>query len=175
MSESQMPARKATTSAACSSAEVGQFGEALTAQWLRSQGWEILHYRWHCRFGELDLVAHQQSSPTHSAYSTLAFVEVKTRSRGNWDANGVLAVTKGKQAKLWKTAQLFLAAYPALADATCRFDVALVICQLVQTTPALTVTDVAAMPEIPIHLGQPVLVSGYRLTLQDYLPAAFEQ
>ena len=32
----------------------GSLAEALVAQWLIEQGWEILEKRWHCRMGELD-------------------------------------------------------------------------------------------------------------------------
>lgn len=100
--------------------ELGIAAEALVADWLIAQGWAIESRRWRCRWGELDLVARQMQP------MTIAFVEVKARSRGNWDADGLLAITPQKQAKLIQAAQLFLADRPQWTDCTCRFDVALV-------------------------------------------------
>ena len=37
--------------------DIGVLGEDLFARWLQSSGWEILHRRWRCPWGELDLVA----------------------------------------------------------------------------------------------------------------------
>lgn len=135
--------------------DIGVLGEDLVARWLQSSGWEILHRRWRCPWGELDLVAkldvserdkgdkgdkeageqrgrgaeEQQpipNSPHHAHPSLLAFVEVKTRKQNNWDAGGLLAITPQKQIRLWQAAEYFLSAYPNLATYQCRFDVALV-------------------------------------------------
>jgi putative endonuclease len=176
----------------------GLLGEALVAVWLQQQGWQILQQRWRCRWGELDLIA-LGSQPT-----TLAFVEVKTRSPGNWDQGGLLAITPQKQAKLWQAAQLFLAEYPQWESLPCRFDVA-----LVQSHPR-TNTKLESEPQIDrfenvdsgpmvagafscgdaarwrslslslgqtetIALGQTIVYQGHPLTLQTYLPNAFEE
>ncbi|MGB3614129.1 MAG: YraN family protein [Elainellaceae cyanobacterium] len=104
----------------------GHQGEAFVARVLESWGWTILHRRWHCRRGEIDLVV--QESPTDGTPGTLAFVEVKVRSSGAWDDQG-LAITWQKQQRLWQTAQHFLMVHEAMASVPCRFDVALVHCR----------------------------------------------
>ncbi len=99
---------------------LGELGEQIVAEWLKSQGYEVIHYRWRSRWGEIDLIAKHQPS------NTLVFVEVKTRSKGNWDQGGLKAISSTKQQKIYRTAQRFLATYPYLAEFYCRFDVALV-------------------------------------------------
>lgn len=173
----------------------GRLAEALVAQWLIGQGWTIVQRRWHCRWGELDLVALEPESqwstaveigfdPSDprglqavprpslrtsqaSASATLAFVEVKARRDRNWDADGLLSITPQKQAKLWKAAELFLATFPQMADYACRFDLALVRAQYTgKLTGELS-------PTTRVELGRPVAIAPYRLTLQHYLPNAF--
>ncbi|MGK7900730.1 MAG: YraN family protein [Hormoscilla sp.] len=164
------------------SADKGALGEELVAQWLQQQGWAILHRRWRTRSGELDIIAQRARQ--------LAFVEVKTRSRGNWDADGKLAISAKKQQFIWQAAELFLAAYPAYADLSCRFDVALVYCQSLPRSPnshplpspdthdnkfnhACQVT-LPAMQSKSVKLGQAVRVGDYQFILQEYIPSAFD-
>lgn len=140
--------------------KIGLLGEQFVAQWLIAQSWHLLHHRWRCRWGEIDLIVH------HPINNILAFVEVKTRRRYNWDENGLLAITPQKQEKLSVTAAYFLAEYPDYAQMTCRFDVALVsYCQGLPSSP-----DLPAM----IQLGQPIFWQGYQFRLHRYLPSAFE-
>lgn len=143
-------------------ATLGLLGESLVAEWLQTQGWTILEQRWHCRWGELDLVARSPivNGDDRPLSSTLAFVEVKTRSYSSWDANGLLALTPQKQAKLWKAAQFFLSDHPELTNLPCRFDVALVYrCRRLKSA------------ERSLHQKQ--TDPGNWLVLQDYLPDAF--
>jgi putative endonuclease len=100
--------------------KIGRLGEQLVSLWLESQGYEILARNWSCRWGEIDLIA--QDIPQN----TLAFVEVKTRRDRNWDEDGKNALNLAKQTKLEKTASLYLAQYPELAELNCRFDLAVV-------------------------------------------------
>jgi putative endonuclease len=138
------------------SRQVGLGGEEL--------GWAVLQQNWHCRWGELDLIAqHPQQG--------LAFVEVKTRSQGNWDADGLLAITVKKQAKLLQTTRLFLAKYPRLGELPCRFDVALVSRRKLPLTPK---PDLSANLEQPSQ--RPLATcehAGYQLTLHTYLEGAY--
>lgn len=142
---------------------MGQMAENFVAQWLTEQGWQIIEQRWHCRWGELDLVM-------LTADRVVVFVEVKARSRGNWDGDGLLAITATKQEKLLRAAQAFLADQPHWAELPCRFDVAIVQAR----RRPLTSLSAAVQIKQPIQLGQPVPVEGYDLTLQHYLPAAFD-
>ncbi len=178
--------------------DIGELGEQLVAEWLQQQDWVILHHRWRCRWGEIDLIAQHEEMKgvgdgererwgtrknlPETSSPLLAFVEVKTRSRGNWDADGMLAITPTKQAKLWQTAQLFLAERPDLANLPCRFDVALVSCQRLSvrshpnnTKLSSSSTEIdKALQLSPVLPSQPVFVAGYQLILQDYIQSAFD-
>ncbi len=180
----------------------GHFGEDLVAQWLQSTGWIILHRRFSCRWGEIDIIAEHSGEarkageqgagsrgekffphplilsppptlpmpnaqcPMPHAQSILAFVEVKTRSSGSWDAGGRSAITPQKQAKISRTAGMFLAQYPEKADYPCRFDVAIVHSQEISKK----MTGVTATQEALASSS----VAGYEFRLQEYILAAFE-
>ncbi|MEG4092003.1 YraN family protein [Microcoleus sp. Pol12B4] len=156
------------------SRDIGTLGENLVADWLQQQGWEILHRQWHCRWGEIDIIAlgrDEESAknrvlPNYQS-PTLAFVEVKTRRRGNWDAGGMLAVTTTKQAKLWQTAEIFLSTRPDLTNSSCRFDVALVRCEPSQQNTK------RILPPLTAAHSQSTVAGNYRLTLQEYIRSAF--
>ncbi|MGB3670499.1 MAG: YraN family protein [Phormidesmis sp.] len=111
-----------------SPADLGKYGEQLVCQWLLHKQCQILHQRWHSRFGEIDLIAKGLSGEGALRREMLAFIEVKTRSQGNWDADGLLAVTRTKQKKIRMTARYFLVRHPHLSEMPCRFDIALVSC-----------------------------------------------
>lgn len=132
--------------------KTGEIGENVVASWLEAQSAKILNRRWLCRMGEIDLIA---SMPDQ----TIALIEVKTRSSRNWDMDGLLAISPSKQRKLWKTAELFIAAHPQWADRPYRFDLALVTCT---QSPPLSA-------ELFTHSQQ-----GYYFSLHTYLENAFE-
>ena len=141
---------------------LGELGEQLVAQWLEEQGYQILHYRWRCRWGEIDLIARQKSHPT------LVFVEVKTRGNHSWDAQGLAAISFSKQKKISQTSALFIAKNPQLADFYCRFDVALVCCQNQNSSENNHLPD---SQKCLIIRNYP---SGYSLMLKHYLENAFD-
>ncbi|CEJ44185.1 YraN family protein [Umezakia ovalisporum] len=155
------------------SLNTGQLGEDLVAQWLHSKGWTILHRRFSSPWGEIDIIAqlHQKQLDGEkkllvNQLPAVAFVEVKTRSRGNWDLGGKSAITQQKQAKIWRTARIFLAQYPEKADYPCRFDVAIVYFQRISKQR----TQLTWTPEPLASLS----ADGYQFYLQEYLPAAFD-
>ena len=92
---------------------LGQFGEDVACDYLKKHGYAILDRNFHCRLGELDIVAlHAQ---------VLVGVEVKTR----WSkAFGTPeeAVTPRKVAHMIKTLQYYAMLHPHLPQAQ-RLDV----------------------------------------------------
>ncbi|MEO1394174.1 MAG: YraN family protein [Cyanobacteria bacterium J06634_5] len=142
--------------------KIGNLGEQLVSQWLVQKNCQILHRQWHSRFGEIDLIARGQSGQGSLRCEMLAFIEVKTRSQGNWDADGLLSVTRSKQNKLRTTARYFLVRHPYLSELPCRFDIALVSCHTAQSVGS---------PRG--FLSLPVPNSNQYLRLQRYIRNAF--
>ncbi|WP_008314355.1 YraN family protein [Leptolyngbya sp. PCC 6406] len=142
---------------------LGELGEALVADWLRQQGWRVVAQRWHCRWGELDIIAMafgRSETIASDPDPNLAFVEVKSRRQGSLDRIGRLAITPQKQQKLWRSAEVFLAQMPQYAELPCRFDVA-----LVEQGPLGRSTGL---------MQRAIADGGYTLTLVDYIVNAFD-
>ena len=92
---------------------LGRWGEAQTAEWLRKQGYQVIEANWHCRFGEIDLIAQKGKF--------LCFVEVKLRKDDSF-AQAREFVDYRKQEKLRTAAELYLSVNPTQLQP--RFDVA---------------------------------------------------
>lgn len=165
MTKGYSPSHDSHSKAHPSRNTLGTLGEDLVAQWLRGAGVRVLHQRWRCRLGELDIVADFRASPQQA--KTLTFVEVKTRSRGNWDHDGRGALSAAKCQRLQKAARVFLSQFPQYAEFPCRFDLALVRCQSLPKRRLSELVD-AKLPE-SITIGQPVIINQVQLTLQEYL------
>jgi len=103
---------------------LGRWGETLVAQDLRKRGCTLLAAGWHCRLGEIDLIA------SDGVY--LRLVEVKLRRNSDF-ATAREAVDRRKQEKLRAAAQLYLAQNPTHLQP--RFDVAEVYAPLGIDTP----------------------------------------
>ena len=97
-------------------AATGRLGEERAAAFLEQQGYRILARNFHCRGGELDIVAQREE--------ILAFVEVRTRRRGSM-VSPVESVTAAKRKKLTLAAYAFLEANPGLQSLQPRFDLVL--------------------------------------------------
>ncbi len=92
---------------------LGRWGEEVVAQDLRRKGCTLLAAGWHCRWGEIDLIA--------SDGKYLRIVEVKLRKNADF-ALAREAVDRRKQEKLRAAAGFYLAGHPT--DLQPRFDVA---------------------------------------------------
>lgn len=152
---------------------IGVLGEDLIAHWWQTQGGKILARRWRCQAGEIDLIV-QYPGVGEKKRPTVAFVEVKTRQRRNWDQDGLLAITAQKQARICQAAAMFLSQQPEIAEFPCQFDVALVRYHKALPVPHLPQFNYPLVADDPpIQLGQPLFMAGYQLVLQEYLSGAF--
>lgn len=77
----------------------GKIGEDFIANLLLEKGYTIVARNYHSRFGEIDIIV--------SDAKYIVFVEVKTRKE-NGMTEPFENVTKPKQGKIKKTAQIFL-------------------------------------------------------------------
>ena len=146
--------------------KIGALGEELVCQWLELQNYDLLERNWRCRWGEIDIIAQDRDS------KAIAFVEVKTRSRNNWDEGGLLAIDFIKQEKIIKTASLFLAEYPQFVELPCRFDVALVSYEKILSRRREN-AEIDSQ-EVRLTIGKPTAIAQYELTIESYFKSAFE-
>lgn len=90
----------------------GAWGEALAAEYLRKKRYKILAVGYHCRFGEIDLIAQNRKN--------LVFVEVKLRKSSTF-ASAMEYVDRRKQDRIRITASMYLSQNPTTLQP--RFDV----------------------------------------------------
>ena len=92
----------------------GSDAEQVAASFLLNQNLVLVTQNYRCRFGEIDLIMHDNT--------TLVFVEV--RMRANEAFGGAAAsITPAKQAKLLRAARHYLSGLNA--EPACRFDAVL--------------------------------------------------
>jgi len=82
-----------------SATEVAGWGETEAARYIRRLGWEILETNWHCRYGEIDLIARQGE--------TFVFVEVKARRSQSFGLPEE-AMTPAKRRRIVRSAWTYL-------------------------------------------------------------------
>ncbi len=94
--------------------KIGKDAEKIAERFLTKQRLKLIERNFNSRFGEIDLIMQEGD--------TIAFIEVRYRNSKQF-GGAAASVTPLKQAKIIKTAQLFLSQHPRLANKNCRFDV----------------------------------------------------
>lgn len=94
--------------------QLGTEYENVAAEYLQSQGCEIIERNFRCRSGEIDLIAREGEY--------LCFVEVKYRA-GSTCGSPLDAVGSRKQRQILKVAKYYLMKNDMTMDTPCRFDV----------------------------------------------------
>jgi putative endonuclease len=92
---------------------LGQQGERIAEQYLKSKGYKLVERNYRCAAGELDLIVLDRR--------VVVFVEVKTRT-GQGFGTPLEAVEIRKQRKMIQAAQFFMSA-KGLHQRDARFDV----------------------------------------------------
>lgn len=98
---------------------LGVYGEQAAIDYLISRNYELLDRNWRCSFGELDVVARDES--------TIVFVEVKTRN-GSGFGHPFEAITEAKRARIRRLAAAWLST-KLIGAAAIRMDAIGVIVQ----------------------------------------------
>lgn len=94
----------------------GAQAEQTAARYLQQHGLKLVQANYRSRFGEIDLILHDGA--------TLVFAEVRMRRSRNF-GGAASSIDAHKQAKLIRTAQLYLATLSSLPP--CRFDAVLLL------------------------------------------------
>ena len=108
----------------------GKRGELAAAAFLRKKGFRILCANYHCRFGEIDIIA------ADTYY--ISFVEVKTRGAGSLFEPRE-AVDYRKRERIIRTAEIYLMNTPGTQKLQPRFDVVEII---LKKTPDFKVDEI---------------------------------
>ena len=87
---------------------LGRWAEQRALRLLEGSGWTLVSRNWRCRWGELDLVLAKPGR--------LLLVEVKGRSSGSRDGDGVASLRAAKRQRLGRAWACWLLAHPGWGD-----------------------------------------------------------
>jgi len=93
---------------------LGDYWENVAFKYLKKRKLKNIKRNYSCKVGEIDIIM--------TDADTLVFVEVKYRKNDDW-VSPLESVTKSKQRKIIKAAQLFLLQNKKYTHWNCRFDV----------------------------------------------------
>ena len=96
---------------------LGRQGQKLCEKFLKAKGYKTLTRNFSCRMGEIDLIMMDNDA--------VVFVEVKARTNEDF-ADAEAAITKAKQVRMTKAANLFVKKHK-LENLPLRFDVVILI------------------------------------------------
>jgi putative endonuclease len=94
--------------------KTGQRGEELAADHLRHNGYVIITTNWHCKVGEIDIVANKDD--------VLVFVEVRTRHAATTES-ALESITPSKRQKMINSAYTYVNANDLPSETFWRIDV----------------------------------------------------
>ena len=97
-----------------SSTSLGKAAEDIAVRYLKKQGVKILQRNFHCRFGELDIIALDEQ--------ILSFVEVRYRKNETL-LTAIETIDERKCRKLLKTSAFYLNFEKKYQSYQCRFDI----------------------------------------------------
>lgn len=92
--------------------DLGELGELAACEFLKKQGYSILHKNWRYRRFEIDIIARQDRD--------IVFIEVKTRSSDHWE-NPEEAVSSAKIKRIIEAADFYIKENDIALDV--RFDI----------------------------------------------------
>ncbi|MDP6967989.1 MAG: YraN family protein [Gammaproteobacteria bacterium] len=92
---------------------MGDWAEGQACLYLQAAGWHIITRNFHCRGGELDIIAKRDAF--------ISFVEVKYR-RSQAMGGALTSITQQKRKHLTYAAQTFLQHFPKYYSYSARFD-----------------------------------------------------
>ena len=84
------------------SARLGERGERVAREYLKSRGYEIVTTNFRCPYGEVDIIARKGDC--------LVFVEVRTRRSPGWFGTPEESLSKRKRERLVTTAETYIQA-----------------------------------------------------------------
>jgi putative endonuclease len=92
---------------------IGREAEERAAQLLQQSGFTIVARNFHCRMGELDIIARRAQ--------LLVIAEVRLRSRAEF-GGAAHSITAAKRVRIVRATRFLLCVRPALANLSVRFD-----------------------------------------------------
>lgn len=87
--------------------QLGDLGEKIAGDYLKKHGYKLVERNYHCREGEIDIVARQKN--------TLVFVEVRTKTGAGFGTPEE-SVTRAKKDKMIAAAFKYLQAHDRVTD-----------------------------------------------------------